>query len=67
MGTTHEMDPPLATDVLIHDVLGQRERHRLGITGPGKSAHAHIAAGWNQAGGFFGTHDLVQQGLAVDS
>jgi hypothetical protein len=55
------------TDVLVHDVLGEGEGHRLGITGSGETAHAHIAAGRDQASGFFGTHDLVQQGLVVDA
>ena len=51
----------LPAEVRIGDAAGQFDRHGLGISRPGESAHADLVAGVNQSGSFVGAHDLLRQ------
>ena len=54
-----------ASRMQLFNAPGQRLRHRLGIAGTGKAAHADMGTGWNQGGGFVGRHDAGPQGKVL--
>jgi hypothetical protein len=51
----------LSAQVGIGNAARKGQRHRLGITGAGESAHADLVAGVDQCGRIFGAHDAVGQ------